>query len=104
MPKGKAATLSLLMAIVMWPLGAFGFFGMLGDLNPKTPHFQAWVYKGVYAGLPLTLAFALFVAASWLSGYSYSEAKYRAVASVILCSCFAILVFWAVFLGPLLAL
>jgi hypothetical protein len=92
------------MAIIMWPLGAFGFFVMLGDLHPATPPVQAWVSKGVYGGLPLTMAFAFLVAASWLSGYSYSEGKVRAIASLVLCSGFVMLVFWGAFLAPLFAL
>lgn len=85
MTKQNAATLSVVMAIVMWPIGAFGIFSTLGDLIPDITPYEAWQSKALFGGLPMTLAFGLFVSAAWLSGYSFSEAKRRSITSLLLC-------------------
>ena len=104
MRKETAATWSVIMAVAMWPLGAFGFIAILADVAPGTSAYEMWFYKAMYGGLPITSAFGFLIAASWLSGYSFPEAKVRAVASAILCLSFIGLMFWGTFLGPLVAL
>jgi hypothetical protein len=104
MSKGASANISVALAIIMWPLGAFGFLGMLGDPAPYLSSHQMWVQKAVYGGLPLTAAFAFFVAAAWLSGFSFSAAKGRAIVSLVLCGAFVAFVFWGAVLSPWLAL
>lgn len=104
MSKGVAANISVVLAIVMWPLGAFGFLGMLGDPSPHLSQGQVWVQKALYGGLPVTVAFAFFVAAAWLSGFSFSAAKGRAIVSLILCSAYVAGVFWGAVLSPWFAL
>ena len=104
MSKGAAANISIVLAVVMWPLGAFGLFGMLGDPAPDLSSAQVWVQKAMLGGLPLTVAFAFFVAAAWLSGFSFAAAKGRAIVSLVLCSAFVAGVFWGAVLSPWLAL
>ena len=104
MNKSTAATLSLVMAVLMWPLGAYGFLALLMDFAPEPTPFQLWVYKGLGGGGPLTIAAGFFVAAAWLSGYSFHEAKRRAIASVAICSGFVAFIFWATIVGPYIAL
>jgi len=104
MSKGASANLSVALAIIMWPLGAFGFLGMLGDPSPHLNAEQVWVQKAVYGGLPLTAAFAFFVAAAWLLGFCFSVAKGRAIVSLVLCGGFVAFVFWGAVLSPWLAL
>jgi hypothetical protein len=104
MSKSTAANLSLVLAIAMWPIGTLGFFSQLGDFARDTPAFDVWLWRGLYGGGMLTLATACFVAAAWLSGYSFPEARRRALASSLICGSFVVAILWSTVLGPFFAL
>jgi hypothetical protein len=72
-----AANLSLLLAVVAWPLVVYGFATMMGDrfdvpvevIRAQMRISAAVLYTGIFS-----LAGSL-----WLSGYAFPVAKHRAV-------------------------
>jgi hypothetical protein len=77
MKSSIAANLSLLLAVVAWPLVAYGFASMMGD-RFDVPAEVIRAQMRISSTVAYTGFFSL-AASLWLSGYAFPVAKRRAV-------------------------
>jgi len=83
MRKNFAATVALVLGVIAWPAMAWGALSLLGDYSRDTP--QEIIRANTLRSHVAVAAGALAsFAAIWLSGYTWSTAKTRAVFALAL--------------------
>lgn len=90
MNKQVAANLSVVLSLLLWPVAVLGFAFAIASPPYMTSAEQIRFAKIIGPGVSLSLAFIFLVAASWLAGYSYQEAKKRAIVGTLSCAAFVL--------------
>lgn len=90
--QSSAANLSLLLLVAGWLLAAYGVLSQLGDPNPHIPAAVIENERRFY-GAMLGTGILLLLLSVWLSGYSFSRAKWRASITLAACLLPAVVLF-----------
>ncbi len=87
MNKHTAANISIILALLLWPMALIIFSVMLNEHEPNA--------RGVIlAGIMIPFTWVILVIAAWLAGYSYTDAKKRAIFSTLCCVSYVIVFAW----------
>ena len=90
MNKQIAANISVVLSLLLWPVAVLGFAFALASPRYLASAEQIRFAKIIGPGVSLSLALIFLVAAAWLAGYSYSEAKKRALVGTLSCVAFVL--------------
>ncbi|GAA0248759.1 hypothetical protein [Rhodanobacter caeni] len=94
MKQTAAANLALLLVLAGWLLAYYGVMSQLGDPSPSVPHAQIEAARRQSLAV-LFIGVASLLTALWLSGYSFSGAKVRAITCVALVLLPSVAVVWS---------
>jgi hypothetical protein len=84
MKPSHAANLALLLVVVGWLLSVYGGLSQLGDPAPWVPRAEIEAHRRTSVAILFGGIFAL-LSALWLSGYSFSLARWRASLALLAC-------------------
>lgn len=78
MRKATAANTAIGLVVLGWLASLWGLFSQLGDPDPRVPRAVIEAENRMFFAIFLG-GVTLIVAAMWLAGFGYSEAKIRAL-------------------------
>lgn len=85
MRQSVASNLAIALAMLAWPLIIYGLMSQLGDYRPSTPS-EIIVASRRTSVAVLSAGFLCFLGALWLSGFSFTGAKTRALLAAACCT------------------
>lgn len=84
MNPSRTANLALCLVVIGWLLAVYGALSQLGDPAPWVSRASVEAQRQTSAGVLLAGIVALLTSL-WLSGYSFAQARWRAVIAAFLC-------------------
>jgi hypothetical protein len=84
MRQSTASNLAIVLAALAWPLAFYGAMSQLGDYAPSTPREIIETNQHRSTSI-LAVGLLCWVGSIWLSGYSFTAAKIRAVIASVAC-------------------
>lgn len=84
MKPSHAANLALALVVFGWLLSAYGSLSQLGDPGPSVPRAEIDARRHT-SGAILVAGIVSLLTAIWLSGYSFSVARWRASFALLAC-------------------
>lgn len=82
--RSRAATLSVALAVLSWPLLVVGLLSQLGDFHPSVPQDEVDRYFALAQGAS-ALGLLCFIAAVWLAAYGRTVARKRSLCTFAIC-------------------
>jgi hypothetical protein len=86
MKQSSAANIAIIFAVLAWPLSFYGVLSQLGDYSPDTPY-EVMNANRFISNVVLCVGVLCVPASFWLSGFSYTGAKFRSIIAAVTCAC-----------------
>ena len=97
MKPSHAANLALVLVVVGWLLSFYGALSQLGDPAPWVPRAEIEAHRHTSVVVLFT-GILVLLSAIWLSGYSFSVARWRASLALLACVVPFIVIFASTFM------